>query len=88
MSPRASDSTGARELGHLLAGRTEIGGVVAFGEGLQHLAEQPSGLVAPAPAPQAAQAESRAQLERPGLLPDPDHRRRRRRLSPADGESL
>ena len=66
------DSVGARKLGHLLAGRTEIGGVVAFAEGLQHPAEQPPGLVAPAPAPEAAQAESRAQLERPGLLPARD----------------
>ena len=38
------DSVGARKLGHLLAGRTEIGGVVAFAEGLQHPAEHPPGL--------------------------------------------
>jgi len=38
------DSAGARKLGHLLAGRTEIGAVVAFAEGLQHLAEQTPGL--------------------------------------------
>ena len=72
-SPRAVDggfdSIVARELDHLLAGRTEIGGVVAFGEGFQHPAEHLSGLVAPGPAPEAAQAESRAQLERPGHLP-------------------
>jgi hypothetical protein len=44
MSPEGSDglfgSVGARKLGHLLTGCMEIGGIVAFGEGLQHPPEQ------------------------------------------------
>ena len=57
-----------RKPGHLLAGRTEICGLVALADGVQYPAEQLPGLVAPAPAPETTQAESGTQLERHGLL--------------------
>ena len=61
------DSVGARKLGHLLAGRTEIGGIVVFAEGLQDPAEQPPALrgVAQPPAPATTTISTRRFSLRP-----------------------